>query len=964
MAKGGRTLHFALEGGPHTPSPLLAEVQRLTLAQAQRRVGTGAAAVHLAASSLASADLPAFLDWARGRVGEISADDTPASPGVPRRALVAAGLSAIRGLVASQRPEVHDRIMRGSSGLSATLERLRAWADAGAAVQIQVPVLPPKLQSASRIVRLVLDRVGSLSSVRVFVPGLPLPSVISPEAWPEGGRQLAAELRRLVDMGVDVRLGVRDGIGLCAIADDEDLWARFRLPRKPLDPTRLPPACTGCAVASHCPGPGAAYLFAHGDRGLRPFPTRPAALALAQGRKLQVWTDARREAARNVRMLVLRPTVHCNQDCTFCSANETTQNVWPDPEDMKRRIVRAAQRGVERVSFSGGEPTLSRHLPSFVAVAKQAGVDKIELVTNGVLLDRPGKVEALVEAGLTNAFVSLHAHDEALSAIVTNKRGDFAKTSGAIDRLVAAGVTTVVNHVVTTRNLKHLAAFVRFAHARWQGRVSISFAFVSPQFKALDHPYLMPRLSQMAPYLRRALYAAIEVGQGVVVGSRQGTPPCQLGEFAGWSDVLLLANEAMSEDAPQKRRGPQCESCIYTRVCPGVWRTYAARFGFDELEPIEGPPLTETDVVDLQRAIIRSEQGVPVTFASIPERLRRRELEGNVPQLAESELPTLPSSLSRTRQYRVAIAGTGGRAQRWAETIARAPGFTLAAAASPHAQEAELDPAFGGCPTYADVATMLDDVVPDLCVIASSTDSHATLVATAAARGIPTLVEKPLAPTLARAQACADATAEVDTVVAMAHNDLYADGLAEVLAQPGALSVTRVVPADAPDAPRHWSRAPVFETLYHLASFVAAIDLGATLQRATASGDERPVRIDAVFDTRHGPATLRWEVGTDASTTVRIDAARPLVWCRRGREITLDRGDGPTPLERTGSEIDAMLAALGASSTGDGARLVGLDEGVAALRLAQDMCDALAPALDRPGAPRHAASPDLRGRTR
>ena len=45
---------------------------------------------------------------------------------------------------------------------------------------------------------------------------------------------------------------------------------------------------------------------------------------------------------------MLRPTVNCNQDCTFCSANETSSNVWASREEMLRAIARTARRGIER----------------------------------------------------------------------------------------------------------------------------------------------------------------------------------------------------------------------------------------------------------------------------------------------------------------------------------------------------------------------------------------------------------------------------------------------------------------------------------------------------------------------------------------------------------------------------------------------------------------------------------------
>jgi len=107
---------------------------------------------------------------------------------------------------------------------------------------------------------------------------------------------------------------------------------------------------------------------------------------------------------------------------------------------MLQAISRAARRGVQRISFSGGEPTLSRDLVHYVSAASRLGVGKIELVTNGVLLDDPRRVRALRDAGLTEAFVSLHAHDERLSSVMTQKIGDHAKSVKAIHNLNRRGV--------------------------------------------------------------------------------------------------------------------------------------------------------------------------------------------------------------------------------------------------------------------------------------------------------------------------------------------------------------------------------------------------------------------------------------------------------------------------------------------------------------------------------------------
>ena len=298
----------------------------------------------------------------------------------------------------------------------------------------------------------------------------------------------------------------------------------------------------------------------------------------------------RRQAAKRTNLLVLRPTVACNQDCGFCSANESTANVWQDPGKMLRQIARAAGRGVSRLSLSGGEPTLSPHLAAFVDAARRCSIREIELVTNGALLDRPARVQALADAGLTHAFVSLHAHTEALSARITGRTGDFDRTTKAISLLLEAGVTTVINYVVCTTNLSYTADFVEFIAERYEGRATVNFAFVSPQFKALENFHLVPTLAEALPPLRAAMYRALELRQRFHVGARQGIPPCQLDEFVGFSDIFELGAESASEDAFQKVRAPACDGCRFTHYCHGLWKPYAQRYGLDELKPVAGAP--------------------------------------------------------------------------------------------------------------------------------------------------------------------------------------------------------------------------------------------------------------------------------------------------------------------------------------------------------------------------------------
>src|SRR5439155_19659734 len=97
--------------------------------------------------------------------------------------------------------------------------------------------------------------------------------------------------------------------------------------------------CEGCAVRPQCPGLLPSYYAAHAEAGTAPYTQRPALMYHQRTTRHRVWTPAQRVAAARTDILVLRPTVNCNQDCTFCSANETSANVWTSRSDMLRTIA-------------------------------------------------------------------------------------------------------------------------------------------------------------------------------------------------------------------------------------------------------------------------------------------------------------------------------------------------------------------------------------------------------------------------------------------------------------------------------------------------------------------------------------------------------------------------------------------------------------------------------------------------
>jgi MoaA/NifB/PqqE/SkfB family radical SAM enzyme/predicted dehydrogenase len=877
---------------------------------------------------------------------------------------------------------VHDRIAGRPDALAHTLVGMRALAAAGLAIEVEIPLLSPRLQDLEALVDLAHRAVPALRAARFFVPAQPVPPALAPPSWTEGAAGLAAALRRCRALGIPVSLRGNDGVPLCALRDAPDLYDVYRF--DPRARVRLPAgatqgdACGSCAAREQCVGRTASYRAAHGDAGLAAYARKPPEMYAQRSAGSPVFTAAHHRAASKVAMVVLRPTVNCNQDCPFCSANETSNNVWTDPGTMLRAIARAARRGVERVSFSGGEPTLSRDLVHYVSAARRLGIPKIEIVTNGVLLDDPRRVEALRDAGLTHAFVSLHAHDERLSRVMTQKVGDHPRTVQAVKNLVDAGVETVINHVVTARNYPYLKQFIDFAQAELGGRAMISFALVTPQYKALEDLSVVPRLSDVAPYLRRALHRAVEVGQAVVIGSRQGIPPCFLGEFAGWSDVLKLASEAASEDAPQKQRSPACDECRYARQCTGLWKPYVTRYGLAELQPVRGAPFSDDELAEIHRIAQPSRWGAPMAFEGLHERMRdrAREIEGRAWYEAEVAAPPPLRSLpllvaQRSRPLRVALVGSGRQARRLARAARNVRGLSIDAVASPSAPEADLRE-LGGCPSFRDLDEAADAIRPEALIIAAATPAHHALALAALARGIPALLEKPLARTEAEAEDLVRAAAErPDVVLLPAHNMLFAAGVSALFAAEGLphLAYTHRCPPGSPDALRVWSRAGLFEVLFHALSLVGHAAGGGAprITRAHHQGDGAPERVGIELSYPAAQAELTLDFAATADETVlarRAHAAGPpaMIWRRAGPVTTLRLGDREVPIPREGNDVERMLAHFRDVVLGKEKPLVTPRDALDVMRAARAALDALDAAgapFDRPNAPRHVASPAL-----
>jgi len=237
---------------------------------------------------------------------------------------------------------------------------------------------------------------------------------------------------------------------------------------------------------------------------------------------------------------------------------------------------------------------------------------------------------------------------------------------------------------------------------------------------------------------------------------------------------------------------------------------------------------------------------------------------------------------TRDTEIRLALAGAGLIGRRHADAIAQAPGVRLVAVADPMGED------WGrgrGLAWHADIDALIAMERPDGLIVATPNRAHVEAGMAAVAAGIPALIEKPVADTVAEAARLVEAARGAGVPLLAGHHRRHNPLIRAAKARIEAGEIGRAVTAQAtcwlykPDdyfdvAWRTQAGAgPVFINLIHDVDLMRHLVGEVT---AVQAADRNAVRGHAVEDT--AAAILHFEGGALGTVSVSDTVVAPWSW--------------------------------------------------------------------------------------
>lgn len=165
---------------------------------------------------------------------------------------------------------------------------------------------------------------------------------------------------------------------------------------------------------------------------------------------------------------VVEVTNHCNLNCPICfaTANGCGYDYHPDIDTIKGMFQTVVDyvKSPRCIQISGGEPTIRDDLPDIVRLAKEMGIEHIEVNTNAVRIANDiDYLRKLKDAGVDDFYMQFDGTKDEIY-LQTRGKALFETKERAIANCAEVGIgITLVVTVSPGINLDHVGEIIKYA---------------------------------------------------------------------------------------------------------------------------------------------------------------------------------------------------------------------------------------------------------------------------------------------------------------------------------------------------------------------------------------------------------------------------------------------------------------------------------------------------------------------
>lgn len=171
--------------------------------------------------------------------------------------------------------------------------------------------------------------------------------------------------------------------------------------------------------------------------------------------------------------LKIEVTYKCELACLHCSSDATpSSTIELDIDSCKKIINDAAQLGVKKIAFSGGEPLGWPGINEAVQTASSAGME-VTVYTTGNIVNVDTKLGALKRSGATKVVFSIFGATPEEHERITSRAGSFNSTLAAVNIANSLRYDTQFHFVPFATNYKALRGVVAIAKQNHVKKISI-----------------------------------------------------------------------------------------------------------------------------------------------------------------------------------------------------------------------------------------------------------------------------------------------------------------------------------------------------------------------------------------------------------------------------------------------------------------------------------------------------------